>query len=40
MTIFQSIRYAVASAIYKIATAAAPKDSTSNVVGPWPPGGK
>lgn len=37
MTFLQSIRYKVASVIYKIATATAPKDKLSNVVGPWPP---
>lgn len=37
MTILQSIRYAIATAIYRLATVAAPKDAQSNVVGPWPP---
>lgn len=37
MTIFQTIRYTIASAIYRLAHAAAPKDAQSNVVGPWPP---
>lgn len=37
MTILQTIRYTIATAIYSLSKAVAPKDAQSNVVGPWPP---